>query len=125
MSIINNIWYRAAIWSVIKEFPREPREIKASLSLNLWLCERAFFAVFHIYAECGELAPEFVGAGPVFSGAGFFTSGDEFFLFGGEVEIYGEGLDATAEYLNETLNDGDVVIVMGAGDVGKIIPKLL
>lgn len=37
----------------------------------------------------------------------------------------GEGLDATADYLNDTLNDGDVVIVMGAGDVGKIIPKLL
>lgn len=37
----------------------------------------------------------------------------------------GEGLEATAEYLNETLNDGDLVLVMGAGDVGKIIPKLL
>ncbi len=37
----------------------------------------------------------------------------------------GEGLDATAEYLEETLNDGDLVLVMGAGDVNKIIQKLL
>ncbi len=37
----------------------------------------------------------------------------------------GDGLDATAEYLEETLNDGDLVLVMGAGDVNKIIPKLL
>ncbi|MEK9160359.1 MAG: UDP-N-acetylmuramate--L-alanine ligase [Patescibacteria group bacterium] len=37
----------------------------------------------------------------------------------------GEGLDATAEYLNDTIHDGDVIIVMGAGDVNRIIPKLL
>lgn len=37
----------------------------------------------------------------------------------------GEGLEQTAEYLNETTGDGDLVLVMGAGDVGKIIPSLL
>ncbi|MFA4814529.1 MAG: UDP-N-acetylmuramate--L-alanine ligase [Candidatus Gracilibacteria bacterium] len=37
----------------------------------------------------------------------------------------GEGLEATAEYLEDTLNDGDLVLVMGAGDVDKITEKLL
>jgi UDP-N-acetylmuramate--alanine ligase len=37
----------------------------------------------------------------------------------------GEGLEATAEYLADTISSGDLVLVMGAGDVGKIIGKLL
>lgn len=39
--------------------------------------------------------------------------------------LYGDGLDNTAEYLLDTIQDGDVVIFMGAGDVNKIIPRIL
>ena len=35
------------------------------------------------------------------------------------------GLENTASYLEDTLEEGDVLIVMGAGDVNKIIPMLL
>lgn len=37
----------------------------------------------------------------------------------------GSGLENTQRYLEDTLEEGDVLIVMGAGDVDKIIPKLL
>ncbi|MFA6024626.1 MAG: Mur ligase domain-containing protein [Candidatus Gracilibacteria bacterium] len=37
----------------------------------------------------------------------------------------GEGIVATAEYLNDTVGDGDLVILMGAGDIGKIAEDLL
>ncbi len=37
----------------------------------------------------------------------------------------GGGLEKTAEYLSETVGEGDLVLVMGAGDVGRIIEKLL
>lgn len=37
----------------------------------------------------------------------------------------GEGLEKTAEYLKDTIGEGDLVLVMGAGDVDKIIPDLL
>jgi len=37
----------------------------------------------------------------------------------------GEGLEQTAEYLSDTIQDGDVVFLMGAGDVGKIAEMLL
>jgi UDP-N-acetylmuramate--alanine ligase len=37
----------------------------------------------------------------------------------------GSGLEKTQAYLEETLEEGDVLIVMGAGDVDQIIPKLL
>ena len=35
------------------------------------------------------------------------------------------GLENTASYLEDSLEEGDVLIVMGAGDVNSIIPKLL
>lgn len=37
----------------------------------------------------------------------------------------GQGLAETAAYLAETTEEGDVILVMGAGDVNKIIPALL
>ena len=36
----------------------------------------------------------------------------------------GSGLENTQRYLEDTLEEGDVLIVMGAGDVDHIIPKL-
>lgn len=38
---------------------------------------------------------------------------------------FGEGLEKTAEYLLETLQEGDLVLIMGAGDVNQMIPRLL
>lgn len=38
---------------------------------------------------------------------------------------HGKNLEATAEYLIETLNDGDVVLVMGAGNIAELIPRIL
>lgn len=38
---------------------------------------------------------------------------------------FGDGLEKTADYLLETIQDGDVVLFMGAGDVNRIIPRIL
>jgi len=38
---------------------------------------------------------------------------------------YGDGLENTAEYLLDTIQDGDLVLIMGAGDVNSIIPRIL
>ncbi len=38
---------------------------------------------------------------------------------------FGDGLERTADYLVETVTEGDLVLVMGAGDVGRIIEKIL
>jgi len=38
---------------------------------------------------------------------------------------FGDGLDNTAEYLLDTIQDGDLVLFMGAGDVNSIIPRIL
>lgn len=38
---------------------------------------------------------------------------------------FGDGLNETADYLLETAVDGDLILVMGAGDVNKIIPMIL
>lgn len=37
----------------------------------------------------------------------------------------GEDLESTAEYLRDTVGDGDLILVMGAGDVGRLIPGIL
>jgi len=37
---------------------------------------------------------------------------------------YGNGLEKTAEYLEETTEDGDLVLVMGAGDVDQVSYRL-
>ena len=38
---------------------------------------------------------------------------------------HGEGLDATIEYLKGSVGEGDLVLVMGAGDVWKVAEGLL
>lgn len=38
---------------------------------------------------------------------------------------FGDGLEKTADYLRETVGEGDVVLVMGAGDVSTIIDAIL
>lgn len=38
---------------------------------------------------------------------------------------FGDGLEKTADYLRETVGEGDMVLVMGAGDVNKIIDAIL
>ena len=38
---------------------------------------------------------------------------------------FGDGLEKTAQYLAETVTEGDLVLVMGAGDVGKIVEMIL
>ena len=42
----------------------------------------------------------------------------------GEKAIYGGDLDSTAELLKKTVESGDLVIVMGAGDIFKIYGML-
>jgi len=42
----------------------------------------------------------------------------------GEKAAYGGDLDSTAAVLKETARDGDLVIVMGAGDIFKIYGML-
>ncbi len=38
---------------------------------------------------------------------------------------FGDGFEKTAEYLLETANDGDLILIMGAGDVTHMIPMIL
>ncbi len=124
--------------NVFDDYGHHPTEIAATLEGLKSACDKRVICAFqpHTYSRTYALADKFAEA---------FKNADRVILvdiyaareqniYGmtskrlaemiGEKAIYGGGFDKTAELIKENIEDGDTVIVMGAGDIFKVFEKL-
>ena len=123
---------------VYDDYGHHPTEVAATLQGAKKACRGRLICVFqpHTYSRAAALADQFVSA---FSEADKVILTDiyaarEENIYGisseklaktiGEKAIYGGGLDSVAEIIKKTAGKDDMVIVMGAGDIFKVFPKL-
>ena len=123
---------------VYDDYGHHPTEVGATLAGARKVCRGRLICVFqpHTYSRTAALAEQFVGA---------FAEADEVILadiyaareenvYGisseklaatvGEKAKYGGDLVRVAEMIKSTAKKDDMVIVMGAGDIFKVFPKL-
>ncbi len=123
---------------VYDDYGHHPTEIGATLEGAKTTCDQRLICVFqpHTFSRTSALADKFTEA---------FECADKVILTDiyaaretnesgitskklaemiGEKAAYGGDLDSTATLLNETVGEGDLVIVMGAGDIYKIYGML-
>jgi UDP-N-acetylmuramate--alanine ligase len=124
--------------SVYDDYGHHPTEIGATLEGAKTACTQRLVCVFqpHTYSRTSALADKFVEA---------FDCADKVILTDiyaaretnesgitsarvaemiGEKAIYGGDIESTAATLKKTVREGDLVIVMGAGDIFKIYGML-
>ena len=128
---------------IYSDYAHHPTEIEATLKTAMSMGFDRVFAVFqpHTYSRTGELFDDFarvlsqngadeVVVAPIYSARETNTYGvsaealcDKISSEGKKCRFIGQFADI-AEYLNSKAKIGDAIIVMGAGDVTKIIPPL-
>lgn len=123
---------------VYDDYGHHPTEIGATLEGVKTTCKGRVVCVFqpHTYSRTdalkGQFADAFICADKViltdiYAAREVNESGISSFKIAelvGEKAIYSGDLDSTAEAIKATVQDGDTVIVMGAGDIFKIFSKL-
>ena len=123
---------------VYDDYGHHPTEVGATLAGARKVCRGRLICVFqpHTYSRTAALAEQFVDA---FAEADSVILADiyaarEENIYGisseklaatvGEKAIYGGEFDSIAEKIKSTAQKDDMVIVMGAGDIFKLFPKL-
>lgn len=123
---------------IYDDYGHHPTEIRATLEGAKTACDQRLVCVFqpHTFSRTAALADKFVEAfecadsvilTDIYAARETNESGmtsEKLAKMIGEKAAYGGDLDSTAECLRQTVREGDLVIVMGAGDVFKIYPKL-
>ncbi len=124
--------------AVFDDYGHHPTEVGATLKGARTICHGRLFCVFqpHTYSRTAALQAQFPEA---FASADRVILADiyaarEENLYGisseklaesvGEKATYGGDLDAIAETLRAQVEKDDMVVVMGAGDIFKLFPKL-
>lgn len=129
--------------AVYSDYAHHPTEIAATLSAASQMDYERVFCVFqpHTYSRTSELFEDF--ASSLSSGGAFevilapIYSARETNTYGVSSEALSDRIDALganarfiaqfediASYLNENTTDKDMIIIMGAGDITKVIPHL-
>ncbi len=132
--------YKGSISSaqIFDDYGHHPTEIGATLEGVKTTCDGRVVCVFqpHTYSRTAALADRFADAfecadkvilTDIYAARETNESGitsEWLALMIGEKATYGGDLDSTAKALRETIQEGDTVIVMGAGDIFKLFPKL-
>ncbi len=124
--------------AVYDDYGHHPTEVGATLKGAKKACKGRLICVFqpHTYSRTAALACQFTNA---------FKEADKVILtdiyaareeniYGissemlaetiGEKAIYGKDFDSIAEIIKNTVQKDDMIIVMGAGDIFKLFPKL-
>ena len=123
---------------IYDDYGHHPTEVGATLAGARKACRGRLICVFqpHTFSRTAALAEQFVSA---FSEADkviltdiyaareeniYGISSEKLAATVGEKAIYGGDLDSIAEIIKNTVAKDDMVIVMGAGDIFKVFPKL-
>jgi len=123
---------------VYDDYGHHPTEIGATLEGVKTTCQGRVVCVFqpHTYSRTDALKDQFADAficadkvilTDIYAAREVNESGissSKIAELVGDKAIYSGDLDSTAEAIKATVKDGDTVIVMGAGDIFKIFPKL-
>lgn len=122
--------------SLYEDYAHHPTEIRATLKGAAKLTENTLWCVYqpHTYSRTQELFDEFIcsfdGARVIFAdifaarekNTTGISSADLAKNVDGAVHL--ESFEMIAEYLKANVKKGDIVIVMGAGDINKLTPML-
>ena len=123
---------------IYDDYGHHPTEVGATLAGARKACRGRLICVFqpHTYSRTAALAEQFISA---FAEADkviltdiyaareeniYGISSEKLAATVGEKAIYGGDLDSIAEIIKNTVAKDDMVIVMGAGDIFKVFPKL-
>ena len=123
---------------IYDDYGHHPTEVGATLAGARKACRGRLICAFqpHTFSRTAALAEQFVTS---FENADKVILADiyaarEENVYGitserlagmiGEKAVCGGGLDGVAELIIENANPGDTVVVMGAGDIFKVFPKL-
>jgi UDP-N-acetylmuramate--alanine ligase len=127
--------------AVYDDYAHHPTEIRASIDAARALCRKRLVCVFqsHTYSRTAALFDDFAAAlsradrvivAPIYAAREQNTSGvreaalAEAIRQRGTPACHGESLADTAALLHEQLQDGDTVLIMGAGDIDRMYPLL-
>jgi UDP-N-acetylmuramate--alanine ligase len=133
---------RVAGITIVDDYAHHPTEIGATIGAGTRTGARRVIAVFqpHRYTRTAELAPEFgeplaradevivtdvfpAGETPVPGVSGRLVA--EAVVAAGGVVDYIPALDAVVPALASRLGEGDLVLLLGAGDINTITPELV
>lgn len=123
---------------IYDDYGHHPTEVSATLAGAKKVCGGRLICVFqpHTYSRTAALAGQFTDA---FAEADrviltdiyaareeniYGISSEKLAVTIGDKAIYGGDLDSIAEIIKKTARKDDMVIVMGAGDIFKVFPKL-
>jgi len=129
--------------AVYADYAHHPTEIAVTLSAASQMDYDRVFCVFqpHTYSRTAELFEDFASSlasggahevilAPIFSAREVNTYGVSSKALAERVEELGarsryiEGFEEIADYLNKNATENDMIIIMGAGDITKVIPYL-
>jgi UDP-N-acetylmuramate--alanine ligase len=127
--------------AVYDDYAHHPTEIRASIDAARALCRKRLVCVFqsHTYSRTAALFDDFAAAlsradrvivAPIYAAREQNTSGvreaalAEAIRQRGTPACHGESLADTAALLHEQVQDGDTVLIMGAGDIDRMYPLL-
>ena len=116
---------------VFDDYAHHPTEIKATLAGALGMGYERVFVVFqpHTYSRTASLFDEFAssfeGVHPIFADIYAAREVNTFGISSEKLAAAAGGIflptnDEIAKYLRSELRDGDMLIVMGAGDIIKL-----
>ena len=123
---------------VYDDYGHHPTEVKTTLEGARGMCDGRLFCVFqpHTYTRTAELFDDFsksfgdvdcVIFADIYAARETDTLGvsaEKLATAVGESALYLGDFSKIAEYLNNNVTEADTVVIMGAGDIGKLFPML-
>lgn len=123
---------------VYDDYGHHPTEVKTTLEGARGMCDGRLFCVFqpHTYTRTAELFDDFsksfddvdcVIFADIYAARETDTLGvsaERLAAAVGESALYLGNFPKIAEYLNNNVREDDTVVIMGAGDIGKLFPML-
>lgn len=123
---------------IYDDYGHHPTEVKATLAGARKACRGRLICVFqpHTYSRTAALADQFIGAfaeadrvilADIYAAREeniYGISSEKLAAIVGDKAVYGGDLDSIAEIIKKTAKPDDMIIVMGAGDIFKVFPKL-
>lgn len=129
---------------IYSDYAHHPTEIETTLKTACSMGFNRVFAIFqpHTYSRTGRLFDDFVKAlsqndaeevviAPIYSARETNTYGISSEMLcdsvreAGKKSRFTESFSDMADYINSVASNGDSVIVMGAGDITKVIPYMI
>lgn len=129
--------------AVYSDYAHHPTEIAVTLSAASQMDYDRVFCVFqpHTYSRTAELFEDFASAlaadgtseiilAPIYSARETNTYGISSEALSDRIDALGANarfiaqFEDIADYLNENTTEGDMILIMGAGDITKVIPHL-